>query len=283
MTLFLKYLLAHGLKARSSFCLQSWLLSLLVCCPFVANATDVDMGEYEALPAGTEAFLVYYKGSQTDSLYADGDKVLDGARVRVDATVLRYVRYQMVGDYLVAAPQFILPYGKYEGSKNMAQLGDTRGVGDLLVPVPVFIVNDPEKRRTLVVNPILQVPIGSYDNDRSLNLGENRWKFELQIGGTTAIAKKWNLEFVTGVEFFEDNTDYSPASVTLEQKPRYKQQLYLNYYASPTLRFALGANHVRGGETTIDGIDQDNAFSSTRFIINGATNITPKDCNPPAN
>ena len=203
--------------------------------------------------------------------------------MRVDATVLRYVRYQMVGDYLVAAPQFILPYGKYEGSKNMAQLGDTRGVGDLLVPVPVFIVNDPEKRRTLVVNPILQVPIGSYDNDRSLNLGENRWKFELQIGGTTAIAKKWNLEFVTGVEFFEDNTDYSPASVTLEQKPRYKQQLYLNYYASPTLRFALGANHVRGGETTIDGIDQDNAFSSTRFIINGATNITPKDCNPPAN
>ncbi|MEZ5482683.1 MAG: hypothetical protein R3E73_11055 [Porticoccaceae bacterium] len=36
-----------------------------------------------------------------------GDKVLDGARVRVDATVLRYVRYQMVGDYLVAALQFI--------------------------------------------------------------------------------------------------------------------------------------------------------------------------------
>ena len=252
---------------------------LCLCCllPFTARATNIDMGEYEALPAGTEAFLLYYKGSQTNSLYANNNKVLGDARVQVNAAVFRYVRYQMVGKYLVAGPQFILPYGEYTGSENLDNLGSTRGLGDLLIPVPVFLVNNPNERRTLVINPIIQVPIGSYDHNSTLNLGENRWKLEVQLGGTTAIAEKWNLELVTGVEFFEDNTDYGPSSVTLEQEARYKSQLYFNYYASPTTRFALGANYVTGGKTTINGIDQDNRLSTTRYIVNAAKTITPKD------
>lgn len=256
---------------------KSLCLYLLAIISLGTHATDIDMGEYEALPEGTHALLLYYKGAETDALFAEGNKILGDAHIRADAMVLRYAHYQKIRGYLVAAPQFILPFGKYTSSGNLDNLGGAEGVGDLRIPAPIFLLNDTEHRRTFVLNPILHVPIGSYDNDRALNLGENRWVYELQIGGTTRIAKKWNFEIATGIEVFGNNTDFGPNSDTLEQDPRYKTQIYLNYYANPTLRFALGASHKSGGESRISGVRQNDELSTTRFIVNAAKNITPTD------
>jgi hypothetical protein len=173
------------------------------------------MGEYDAMPPGTNTFLMYYKGTRWSESYNNGSKVADDTRLVSNIGVLRYSRFGKIGKYLVSMPQFILPFGELEGRSNLSHLGNDQGVGDLLVPLPVFLVNNALKRRTFVINPVIHVPIGSYDNDQPLNLGGNRWIFELQVGGSTAIAEKWNLDVVTGVEFFQDNTDFSPDSLTL--------------------------------------------------------------------
>jgi hypothetical protein len=63
----------------------------------------------------------------------------------------------------------------------------------------------------------------------------------------------------------------------LEQDPRYKAQVILNYLPSSDTRFAVGAFHTFGGETSIEGLEQNDELSTTRFSLSAATNITPRD------
>ena len=240
-------------------------------------ATDVDMGEFEAMPSGTHTFLMYYKTSRWDSVYSDGDKVVDDGRMEANIGILRYAYFVEKGGRLFVLPEFVLPFGEIKTTRNLDYLGDTHGVGDLIVPFPVFLVNNPAKKRAIVFNPIVHVPIGSYDNDDLLNLGENRWKYELQIGFVEGLGDKWGLDFNVGVQYFGDNTDFSSDSLTLEQEPLYKTQAFLNYFYSAETRFAIGVGYTAGGETTIGGIDQDNEISTTSVSLNAATLITPRD------
>ncbi|EMC7874233.1 transporter [Acinetobacter baumannii] len=47
---------------------------------------------------------------------------------------------------------------------------------------PICLINKPEQ--FFAIAPYLYVPIGTYHSDEALNIDENRWKFDLQLGGT---------------------------------------------------------------------------------------------------
>ncbi|MDS6631748.1 transporter [Klebsiella michiganensis] len=55
--------------------------------------------------------------------------------------------------------------------------------------------------------PYLYVPAGSYDAGRTLNVGENRWKFDLQLGGVQQLGNGFATQLSADAMWYGDNDD----------------------------------------------------------------------------
>jgi hypothetical protein len=84
------------------------------------------------------------------------------------------------------------------------------------------------------------VPSGSYDHNNALNLGENRWKVDLQTAWVKYFTEKWALDVVGDAIWYGDNNDYGPTSSRLQQDNSWAAQIMGRYMPAPTLAFGLG-------------------------------------------
>ncbi|PVZ55318.1 transporter [Pseudomonas sp. B1(2018)] len=240
-----------------------------------AQAVDVDAGEYAAaLPAGSNIGLLYLQHAQRRSLYSDGHKVAVKAGLDSDIGILRVANYQQLGDYTVNS-QFLLPFGRLEGTRDNDSLGQTSGVGDLILASTLWLVNDPAKNRYWGIAPYLYVPTGNYDRNDALNLGENRWKMILQTGYVTGLTENFSLDLTADVTLFGKNDDFSSQGLTLRQKPQWQAQTYLRYAVTPKLSVHVGASQLWGGETRLDGQDQNDEPNTSKFRVGGSYWLTP--------
>lgn len=239
-----------------------------------ARAIDIEAGDYTALPAGTNLGLVYYQHATRDKLYADGDQVPINPKLDSDIGVLRGVHYMDIGGYIVD-PQFLLPFGKLKAKDDIAALGSETGVADLILAATVWF-NKPDSKTHFGITPFLYVPTGSYDKNDPLSLGENRWKFALQAGYIFPIAEKWTVDLVGDVTLFGKNDDFGPAGQSLKQKPLYDFQAHLRYHISPATDLRAQIGYKTGGETEVDGVDQDNRAGDTRIKFGMTHFIGPK-------
>lgn len=241
-----------------------------------AHAIDVDAGDYTALPAGTNLLLVYGQHATRDKLYSQGDQVPINAGLDSTVGILRGVHFMDVGGYIVD-PQFLLPFGRLKGKNDTAGLGSESGVGDLLLAATVWLTK-PGAKTHFGITPFLSLPVGDYDRNRALNLGENRWKFILGAGYITEIAPGWNLDVVGDFTIFGKNDDASDGAggrTDLKQKPLYQLQTHLRYNLSPTLDLRGGLFYTFGGETEVGGVDQDNRTATTKFNLGTAWFVAP--------
>ncbi|MFD1841527.1 transporter [Paracidovorax cattleyae] len=211
--------------------------------PLSAWAIDVDPGDYVPAPAGTTAGLLYYQHSQRDRLYAQGQQVPIDARLTSDVGILRLVRYMSVGG-LTVAPQVLLPFGRLDAGRDTAALGRTSGVGDVILAAPAWLVNDPEFSTYLGISPYLYLPTGSYDRNRALNLGENRWKFDLQVGFVKGLTPHWHIDLTFDSMFHGRNDDSGPTGRTLKQDRIDQGQVYLRYQFTPGTNAFVGISQT---------------------------------------
>ncbi len=250
------------------------LTGLLCALLFIAVPNGVlasNARDYIPLPAGTKLVNLYYDMSFGDELYQDSDKVTSGMDMDINLGVLRPIYYTEIGGMIVA-PQFILPFGK--AGLNGEQ---SSGLSDLLLACAIFPINDMQNKFFLAYMPFLTVPIGEYDRDKLVNLGNNRWatKHELAVG--KGFGEKVWLEWVSSVEFFFDNDDAGARSVDLARDELYKSELHLSY--SFTKRFFASVDYyfAYGGETELDGVSQDDKLRthtmgmSCFFMLNDNT------------
>ena len=101
------------------------------------------------------------------------------------------------------------------------------------------------------------MPIGDYDSERPVNLGENRWKFREEVATVIGLGEKWYLDLYGAVEFYMDNDDKGVESLTLEQDPAYFAEAHLSYDVSDHFYVAAEYFFKYGGETDLDGVAQD--------------------------
>lgn len=254
--------------------LQVSLLGLFSGLSGIASAVDVDAGDYTALPEGTNLGVAYYQHAERDKLYVDGHKQPGKMGLDSDIGILRGVHFTKLGDYIVD-PQFLLPFGNVRGKDDLSGLGNDSGTGDLILAATVWLLNDPAKRNYFGITPYLWVPTGSYDNDRPINIGENRWKFALQGGYITGLTEKITLDLVGDVMFFGDNDDYGPNSVTQKQDAQYQAQAFLRYNFTDAFDVRAGVSRVWGGETEVDGLDLDDKPNTSKFTVGTSYFVTP--------
>ena len=119
----------------------------------------------------------------------------------------------------------------------------------------------------LVIGTSLQVgiPVGTYDDDRLINFGANRWMVRPGIG-MSYVFGRWHIDAIASMRFFEDNDDFF-GGIHVEQDPIYAVQSHLIYNFNKGRWLSLNANFFAGGENTFDGEDADNRQENSRLGI----------------
>jgi len=189
----------------------------------------------------------------------------DNAKLSTDVGILRLVHWTTLNGNPFA-PNLLIPVGQVRAGGNLSVLGNTSGVGDAIIALPYFPYQNPESREFFCVAVFAFLPTGSYDPNRSLNLGENRRKYDIQIGYQRALGRSFNIELEADVMFHMKN-----GATDLTQKPLYDSQVFLSYDWAPGTRFGVGLFHTFGGRTSLSGVEQDDRVKTTKVAISGMT------------
>ncbi|AZC25905.1 transporter [Pseudomonas sessilinigenes] len=230
------------------------------CLPFAfvdaTCALETAPGDYEPVPAGKTALLMYYQHARSASFYRSGHRVSDDFRLRSDMGLLRLVQSVPLSDGLYWEPQAILPFGHLRTGGDARVLGNESGVGDLNLGSVVKIRLPTRHGDMLGLGVFVQAPTGSYDRDDALNLGENRWRLVLQGAYVHHFDERWSLDTVADVSGFSRNDDFGPNGSTQRQKARYEYQTFLRYQWAPATSLGIGGGYVTGARSSVAGDDQ---------------------------
>jgi len=161
-----------------------------------------------------------------------GDAIIDGQSFSQDATGF--------GDPMI------------ELGINLIGPKAIKGIPDLLRYEPKFSLN-------AIVD--IAFPIGEYDNDRVLNLGQNRWYGRVgapivwQIGPWVP-GRRTTLEVLPSVWFFSDNDDYFGGR-TLSTDPMFQLEGHLTRDFTEHFWGSLDTTWMTGGKSSVNEVGGD--------------------------
>jgi hypothetical protein len=178
-----------------------------------------------------------------------------------------------------AMVSIIAPMGRITSNVSSGLLETTttaRGFGDPMVQLgvnvigPKAIMNIPEMLRykpgfSVDIIGSLAVPIGEYDNESPLNIGQNRWygRFGAPIVwqlGSWVPGKQTTLEALPAIWLFGDNTDFMGKK--METKPMYQVEGHLTRDFMARMWGSLDFIWYTGGQATIDGVEGEKMNNS---------------------
>lgn len=237
-----------------------------------AHAIDLDAGDYDHLPSGTNLALVYYQHASRDSLYDGNGKVSDHVKLQSDIGIARYVHYLDFAGIQIA-PQILVPFGRLDASQDISTLGDSSGLGDIILANTFFLHHDAASKTTVGITPYLYLPTGKYSKHDGLNIGENRYKFTLQGAYTTQLTDHLNWDVAGDFTVYGDNDDVVGGG-KLKQDMGFQLQTNMRYRLNQSADLRAGISYNDAGDTEKNGINTD-SNKQTKFWIGSAISPTP--------
>lgn len=220
-----------------------------------SHAIDVNAGDYTVLPSGTNVGVFYYQHGEMDGYYQNGDKAR--AESKSDIGIARFIHYTDIAG-LRATPQVVIPFGSVRNTQiGDAHLNNASGFADPIIASAFWLINQPEQGvsgRYLAVTPFIYLPLGQYDKNDAVNLGENRFKYDLQLAWVQPLYGKLGFEFYQDAIWYGDNDEAGSGNQTLSQDTSYQTQVNLRYDLNAKQRIALGYAANYGGDQSLDGI-----------------------------
>ncbi len=191
----------------------------------------------------------------------------------------------------------ILPMGRLSGearSRSGTSINQSsNGFGDPMIEFNINVIgpkaqkNIPDALRyepgfSLDLLADLALPIGQYDSNQALNLGQNRWygrvgaPMIMQLGSWVP-GRRTTLELLPAAWIFGDNTDY--VGQTLKTDPLFQLDAHLTRDFTENIWGALDGSWYSGGKATINGVAgtkrNDVAFGLTLgYKVNNNMNLT---------
>jgi hypothetical protein len=178
-----------------------------------------------------------------------------------------------------AMVSIIAPMGRITSNVSSGLLETTqtaRGFGDPMVQLgvnvigPKAIMNLPDMLRykpgfSVDIIGSLAVPIGEYDNESPLNIGQNRWYGRIGLPivwqlGSWVPGKKTTLEALPAIWMFGDNKDFM--GTKMETKPMYQVEGHLTRDFMERMWGSLDFIWYTGGQATIDGVEGEKMNNS---------------------
>jgi hypothetical protein len=184
--------------------------------------------------------------------------------------MMGYAHTFALGDRSAMAA-IILPMGRVSGDASLAGLTagqSASGFGDPMVEFAVNVIGPKAQRNIPDVTRYepgfsmdliadLAIPIGEYNSNQALNIGQNRWYGRLgapivwQLGDWVP-GRRTTLEFLPAVWLFGNNTDY--VGQTLKTDPLFQLDAHLTRDFTANVWGAIDVSWYKGGQATIDGV-----------------------------
>ncbi|RZG74073.1 transporter [Acinetobacter sp. WCHAc060025] len=245
--------------------------ALLTLLAVQAKAVDVDAGDYDVAPAGTSLALLYLQHATRDSSYVGSDKQAGHLKLESNIGIARFVHYTDIAGFRVA-PQVLIPFGKLEGKGDISSLGDASGLGDIIVAAPVWLLNDAESKSYFGITPYLYLPTGDYSKNDALNIGENRYKLDVQAEYSTRITPKIAWDVAADVIFYGANDDIAGGG-KLKQDVGYQLQTNTRYFLNDQWDLRAGLSYLDAGDTKLRGQTTD-SYKQSKFWVGTAYSPT---------
>jgi hypothetical protein len=283
---------------RRAACLRLALAAMLaagVICPQRASAQVPARFYWKSLSGGNAVPLIVESMSGNTSPFDPAYMVSTGATFDATMALAGYARTFSLLDR-AAMVAIIEPMGRISG--DVAE-GETtakqsvRGYGDPTLEFDVNLIGPPAQKRlsdilryepkfSLDLIADLTVPVGEYDSEQVLNIGQNRWYGRIgapivwQIGPWVP-GRRTTLELLPAVWLYDDNNDY--VGETLSTDPMYQLDMHLTRDFTESLWGSLDSACYQGGQATIgghEGEDLDNwgVGFTLGYQINGNTALT---------
>ena len=239
-----------------------------------AIAQDLEPRSFSQTPVSMNFVSMTYGYSIGEVLFDQAVPITD-ANGRVSNVVGAYVR--TLGFFGASAKiAAIVPYawGHWHGFLGEVYKSTTRSdFADPRLQLSVNFVGAPAikmsemrnyKKNTVVGASLhVVVPLGDYDPEKLINLGQNRWAFRPRLGFSHKMSR-WTLEAMGSVWLYTENPDFYGGS-TVTQDPLWAFQANIIHQFPSGIWFGVGAGFSRGGKTASDGVYGNTYKKSTRW------------------
>ncbi len=118
----------------------------------------------------------------------------------------------------------------------------------------------------------IKAPLGRYDETKLINLGANRWAFQIKTAASYQPTNKILFELHIDSWFFTENTSFNNGN-SLTQNPLLSTQLHMAYLFNPKFWMSASIGQVALGETSINGVEQDNNQDNSRYGLTASYKI----------
>jgi hypothetical protein len=221
---------------------------------------------------GTNAFPVIGSSMGGNANpFNPSNTVIPGSDFKASMAMAGYAKMLPIGKRS-GMVSLILPMGNLTGTASLNAISyskTARGYGDPMLQFsmnvvgPKAIMNIPDMLRyepkfSIDVVTSLAIPIGNYDNESPINIGQNRWYGRIgapvvwQLGAWVP-GKRTTLEFLPAVWLFGPNNDFT--GKTLKTEPMYQLEAHLTRDFMEKLWGSIDVISYSGGKATIDGVE----------------------------
>jgi hypothetical protein len=228
------------------------------------------------LNAPVDTWLLTLNASYTTSVTPeDGTDTIPGVRSNVFAQSVVLTR---VMDFLgrTGGLSIVLPYAWIDTSAG-AFRASTNGVSDVGFLFQMNIFGGPaltrEEFRFFVPQTfssfhlLVTTPLGTYEPTSPINPSANRWMISPTINFSYTPDQGWSwIETYVAGRFFGNNNNFLVnGAQTLSQKPLLRLEEHVSRNLTDALWLSIDAYYNLGGETNIDGLEQDNMANTVQL------------------
>lgn len=244
----------------------SWLGSSFVALLVAASPAHtavVDLAPGDLYPAANSYSVVTltHTQSQYAGLYtagrSDQTRKFDIAETNINFTVFR-AREDGKSFFLSAG----LPYVRLVNEINSMQ---TSGMGDLQIGTGVWLLNDIKTNQAAGIGVSSTLPTGSYASTQPLNIGENRYRYNLLARYRTKSVGPYWLDLMLQKNWLSDNTNFR--GVTLRTHPSESVTAYLAKRLDNHSLIFIGYEKTWGGESYINDQRSDHGQNEERVQL----------------
>ena len=250
--------------------------------PDRASGQFNDPRAYENTAVGTNQLELGYTYVHADASL-DTSLVVAGAKLNINQGIIDYTRYFGFFNHVMWVEAGV-PVAGLSGSISGTNIqGSNTGSGDssyafamLLKGGPALSVEQFEQYQpttTLGLSLTMTAPTGSYQSNKILNLGSDRWSFKPEFAWSHPFGReqKWELDAYANVSFYTDNTSYHGKEI-LRQDPLPAIEGHLSYSFTENIWASFDTRYSFRGTTAVDGVPQGNAQQN--FILGTEMNVS---------
>jgi hypothetical protein len=242
-------------------------LCLLFAAP-AAWAQDDGPRVYQLVPEGFQTltgFLVNKRGNEGP----DPGQTAPGSRTSTDILVMRYAQtFGLAGRQIT--PFAILPVGRLKVTQGVGAGGESDGFGDAQLGGTLGLFGAPALsgadyaayRPTLSMSLLGRVyfPTGDYSRERPVNLGANRFSYQLGLPTTFMFGQSYRDARLVALEVLPTVTFYGPNHEPFRadkrtQAPLFSVEAHLTHNVADGIWISADLLYRDGGTSRTDGVD----------------------------